>query len=135
MSSVVEGGCACGSIRYRGENRPDHETYCHCTICRKVSGAPVVAWITFPEGNFRFTRGQPERYDSSDWAYREFCSRCGTQLTFHDKRDPGRVDVTTSSLDDPGTFPPKDHIWVRSRIPWFEVADALPRYETRRGKA
>ncbi len=132
MNPVLEGGCACGAMRYRGEQEPSHETYCHCTICRKVSGAPVVAWITLPSACFRFVRGKPARFDSSEVAFREFCPQCGTQLTFHDKRDPGRVDVTTASLDDPDAFPPRDHIWTRSRISWFEIADALARFETSR---
>ena len=92
----------------------------------------MVAWITVAADAFQLTQGRPARFDSSDRAFRQFCPRCGTQLTFHDRDDPGRVDVTTASLDDPDAFPPKDHIWARSRIRWFEVADALPRFETRR---
>lgn len=132
MNRIVEGGCACGSIRYRWSGQPDHESYCHCTICRRASGAPVVAWITVAADSFQFIQGRPARFDSSERAFRQFCPLCGTQLTFHDRDDPARVDVTTASLDDPDTFPPKDHIWTRSRIRWFEVADTLPRFETRR---
>jgi hypothetical protein len=40
-----------------------------------------------------------------------------------------RVQVTLGSLDHPERVRPQDHVWVQSRIPWFEVADDLPRFE------
>lgn len=39
-----------------------------------------------------------------------------------------RVQVTLGSLDEPGRVKPQDHVWTRSRISWFEVADELPRF-------
>jgi hypothetical protein len=130
--NIYEGGCLCGDVRYRARGKAIHQSYCHCTICRRAAGAPVVSWLTLPVNGFEFTRGQPARYDSSDFAYREFCRRCGPQLTFRDRNEQDRIDITSASLDDPGLAPPKDHIWVRSRIGWFDTADALPRYDTER---
>ncbi len=45
---TYEGGCFCGSVRYRAEAEPLRVMHCHCTICRRVSAAPVVTWIAFP---------------------------------------------------------------------------------------
>jgi hypothetical protein len=101
-------------------------------MCRKASGAPVVSWFTVPLGSFSFIKGSPKRFDSSDHAYREFCSECGTQLTFRSKREPTMIDITSATLDDPNLAPPQDHIWTRSRISWFEIADALPRHAAER---
>jgi len=39
--------------------------------------------------------------------------------------------VTLASLDDPEAVRPSHHIWTASRIGWFDVADALPRYPER----
>lgn len=127
-----EGGCLCGAIRYLATTSPVDETYCHCSICRRASGAPVVAWASFPAQHFVFTRGKPARFDSSKIAYREFCPGCGTQLTFRYLASPGSVDVTIASLDDPEAIRPKDHVWHDSRIHWFETADSLPRFNERR---
>ena len=52
------GGCFCGAIRYRAEGAPSNSMICHCKTCRRVAGAPAVAWLTFPVGNFRFIRGE-----------------------------------------------------------------------------
>lgn len=129
---TFDGGCLCGAIRYRASGPASHQSYCHCTICRRASGAPVVSWLTVPAKGFEFTRGQPARYDSSESAYREFCPQCGSQLTFRDRNKPDRVDITSASLDQPSLAPPKDHIWTQSQIDWFETGDTLPRYKTDR---
>jgi hypothetical protein len=40
-----------------------------------------------------------------------------------------RIQVALGSLDQPQRVRPQDHVWVQSRIPWFEVADDLPRFQ------
>ena len=71
-------------------------------MCRRAAGAPVVAWLTMPAAGFRFTRGAPARYDSSDIAFREFCPGCGTQLTYRAHAKPHEVDITSATLVLPG---------------------------------
>jgi len=34
-----EGGCACGDVRFRANNRPRRTGLCHCMTCRKAHGA------------------------------------------------------------------------------------------------
>ena len=44
---VTDGGCLCGAVRYRLEGPPLHaDYYCHCRMCQRAAGAPVVAWGT-----------------------------------------------------------------------------------------
>jgi hypothetical protein len=44
------------------------ETNCHCTICRRTSGAPFVTWFTVAETAFRITSGKPASFRSSDYS-------------------------------------------------------------------
>lgn len=131
-SNVWLGGCLCGQVRYRAQGTPDNKTNCHCETCRRASGAPFVAWATFPSAGFEFTRGQPARYVSSDIASRQFCANCGTQLAFLLNATPESVDITLASLDHPDSIVPVDHIWVRRQLPWVRLADGLPRHEENR---
>ena len=125
---MVEGGCLCGAVRYRVEGPPLHADFCHCRMCQRAAGAPVVAWGTWPAGRFAWTRGEPKTFASSAKGERSFCPGCGTPLTFVDPGDPTYVDVTLASLEDPATFPPEEHIWTTSRVPWLEIGDGLPRH-------
>ena len=125
--SSYEGGCLCGKIRFRITAAAIDTGYCHCRMCQRNSGAPVVAWTTFPTASFSWTRGSPVTYASSPQARRQFCAECGSYLIFQ-QDNSNEVSVNTASLDDPAAFPPSKHIFVGSRIPWFRTNDDLPEY-------
>ena len=122
---MLSGGCFCEAVRYEATGDMSDASLCHCAICRRTTGAPVVAWFSVNPEDFRFTRGAPKTFASTSVGRRRFCGDCGAQLTFEDLRAPV-VDVTTASLDDPSAAPPRDHIWATSRIPWMSGLDALP---------
>ena len=124
----VEGGCLCGAVRYRVEGQPLHAGYCHCRMCQRAAGAPVVAWGAWPADRFAWLQGKPGRFASSAKGERSFCPSCGTSLTSVDPVYRRLVEVTLASLDDPAAFPPEEHIWTASRIRWLELGDKLPRH-------
>ena len=129
---VTGGHCFCGFIRFEIDGPLFHETICHCSMCRRVSGAPVVAWATAKSASFRVVAGTPATFRSSDHATRSFCPRCGTALTFQSDDLPGEIDVTICSLDDPASVAPQDHTRTSARLPWIRLADDLPAFpETR----
>jgi hypothetical protein len=107
-------------------------TSCHCSHCRRTSGAPFVTWFSIPRKAFRIIRGTPARFASSAHATRSFCAHCGTQLTFEHVRSPDEIDVTTCSLDEPEALPPEDHTYTRSRLSWVRLDDRLPQHATTR---
>ena len=122
-----EGGCLCGALRYAASGAPIDVGYCHCRTCQRSSGAPTLAWASFRSDALAYTRGSPASYRSSPRAVREFCAQCGTQIVFRED-ESSTVDLNIGSLDRPAALTPQYHIWTASRIPWFDTADALPRY-------
>jgi hypothetical protein len=129
MFEPLEGGCLCGRVRYRVTMAPIDSGYCHCRMCQKSSGAPVQASAEVPIAGFAFIKGEARAYRSSALAVRHFCADCGSQLTFRLVDNPTYVSINTPTLDRPEALPPRMHIWRESRIPWFEAADSLPRYD------
>jgi hypothetical protein len=123
-----DGGCLCGALRFRVTAAPFDSGYCHCRMCQRNSGAPVVAWVTFPTPSFVWTSGVPKSFASSSHGQRQFCSRCGSYVVFLSAESPAEISVNTASFDDPAAFPPKKHIYSESRILWFRTADSLPRH-------
>jgi len=123
-----EGGCLCGALRYRSTKPPLRGVICHCSMCRKHSGAPILAFVHFPMDSFRWLKGEPARYQSSRFAQRGFCSSCGSTITMHEEVLEDRMQVTLGSLDDPGAVEVDDHVWTQEKISWFEVDDKLPRF-------
>lgn len=129
---MLNGACYCGWVRYEAKGTPFDETNCHCSICRRTSGAPFLTWFTVPRSQFRLLSGEPTRFSSSPKATRSFCPRCGTQISFEHADLPDEIDVTTCSLDDPNLVPPRDHIHTSSKIRWIHLCDQLPEYAANR---
>lgn len=124
---IFEGGCLCGAVRWRAMADPTWVGHCHCTMCRRASGAAAVSWAAFPEPSFTITKGTPARYVSSSRAARQFCATCGGQLTFQFNKDIGKtIDVTIGSFDDPAALRPKEHVFTKSRIAWLKLDEHLP---------
>lgn len=125
----MEGGCLCGAIRYRIEGSPRRATHCHCLHCRRGSGAAFVTWVELDPANFSFVSGTPSEYESRPKVTRQFCGRCGTQLTYRHADEPDTIDVTACSLDDPDSISPEDHVWADRMVSWLEPDDGLKRYK------
>ena len=125
----ITGGCACGGVRYRLASVPFDAGYCHCSLCRRSSGAPVVAFATVPLTDFILIAGDPRRRRSSDFGERWFCGDCGTQLAMHVDHQPDTIDFTIASLDAPAAVRPVFHIFFAERVPWFEPRDTFPRHD------
>lgn len=125
---TYEGGCLCGAVRYRAAAAPLLVEYCHCGMCRRGGGAPVVVWADFAAGDFTFVRGAPTQYESSPGILRGFCGRCGSTLTFQRGAAPPKISVTVGTMDDPQALAPRQHIFAEDALPWLHLDDDLPRH-------
>jgi hypothetical protein len=124
------GGCHCGAVRYRASGEPQHVALCHCSDCRRSSGAPMVAWAAFAEKDFAVTQGRPKTINSSGAAMRSFCPDCGSGLFYRNAQMlPGIVDIQTATLDDPDALPPAMHIQTAERLEWMKHAHELPAFD------
>ena len=125
---AFEGGCFCGAVRYRFTGVFD-AGYCHCSICRRTTGAPAIAWVNTLRRDFAWLAREPKRMHSSERFQRLFCDACGTIMLTR-AIDPDRwkyVSVHHGTIDDAASIHPKIHICWDDRLPWFEIDDDLPR--------
>ena len=124
-----EGGCQCGAVRYEVSGEPRYHALCHCTDCRKSSGAPLVAWAIFPAEAVRIT-GTPKVHASSEHARRHFCAECGSGLFYTNEIVfPGLIDIQSATLDDPDSIPLGIQVQTAERIGWMATAHELPQFE------
>ena len=116
MADRMTGGCQCGRIRYVAEIDGDDAYLCHCRMCQRATGGVSIAFRNVTKAAVRWER-EPDRYRSSPFAQRGFCSTCGTPLTF-EFDDGNNLDLTVGSFDDPGRFKPTSHFGKES---WHEA--------------
>ena len=128
QDSSLEGGCLCGSIRYRITGVPRSSSVCFCRSCRLASGAASVAWFVVGTHQFALLSGQLTAFQSSPPVTRSFCSRCGTQVAYQHADDPNAIEITTATLNDPNALPPTREIWHALKVSWAASNPTIPHF-------
>lgn len=114
-TDVREGGCLCGSVRFRLKGQPKRIGLCHCLDCRKVSGSVFTAYAIWPRDAFEGS-GEMGAY-----AGRSFCPTCGSRIA---SLTQDEAEIMIGSLDDaPSGFVPEYELWTGRREGWLH---ALP---------
>ena len=127
---MITGGCLCGGVRYEVRGSFLRAGHCHCSRCRRHSGAAVCTQGRVKRQDFRLLSGEDliRSFTPEGGAVKAFCSVCGSSLfggTWPEGRD---VSIRLGSVDgDPG-IRPQDHTYVASKAPWDEIFDDLPQY-------
>ena len=120
---VFEGGCLCGSIRFRAKGPALKPHTCSCKMCQRHTGAPTAAWVEFPADDVVWTGegGRPRTYRSSDFSSRAFCPVCGGSIGAID--DKPIVALLVGSFDKPNSkaLAPKYHSYRATRPKWWAV--------------
>jgi hypothetical protein len=76
-----KGSCLCGATRIVAKTMSKNVGACHCAMCRKWTGSPLLAADCGTDVSFEGTENITS-FISSDWAERGFCSKCGSHLFY-----------------------------------------------------
>lgn len=127
----LNGGCLCGSIRYRITGAPLFVSQCFCRDCQLATGTGHTTIVGVHCDNLAVT-GEPAIYSSEGETggrvNRHFCGTCGSRLyTSGDLPGPVRM-IQAGTLDDPGKVTPTAAIYLKDRVHWDMVSDAIAQY-------
>lgn len=127
----ITGGCLCGAVRYDVTGPFLRAGHCHCSRCRKHSGAAVCTQGRVRREDFRLVSGEESLrvYRPAEGAaVKAFCVRCGSSLFGGTWPGGPEVSIRLGSVDgDPG-IRPQHHTFVDSKAPWDEITDDLPQH-------
>jgi hypothetical protein len=99
MSKIeqVKGSCLCGAVGVMAESVDSNVGVCHCSMCRKWGGGPLLAVDCATE--VAFTGDEHiSLFASSMWAQRGFCNKCGTHL-FYQLTEKGQYIMPVGLFD------------------------------------
>ncbi|WP_084483260.1 GFA family protein [Nocardia amikacinitolerans] len=118
--SDVNGGCLCGNIRFSATGDPDFPHLCSCEHCQRLSGGPVMSWVSFPEEGFAWTGpgGEPIWFETFPGIGRGFCPACGSSVASKGD-EAGLVGVTITALDDHSDLVPVKQSFASNAVPWM----------------
>jgi hypothetical protein len=121
----LTGGCQCGAIRFALAAAPLRISICHCRMCQKATGAPFASLAEIARESFSWTRGKPKSFRSSSLAERDFCSKCGTPLSYR-QNDGDTIEIMTGAFDRPDRVVPTYQTGSESRLGWVGSIANLP---------
>ncbi len=123
MSDIIEGTgkCLCGAARFTAKTISTNIGACHCDMCRKWGGGPLLVVdcgteVLFDDDNMIAV------FNSSEWAERGFCKRCGTHL-FYRLKDSNEYSMPVGLFDDDHTFSFNRQIFIDEKPSYYRFAN------------
>jgi len=133
MSENLEGGCACGAVRYRMTTRPMFVHCCHCLDCQRQTGSAFVLNALIETARVTLLGAEPVRFamptDSGLPHGINRCPTCGTAFWSEYGGVAKLRFVRVGTLDDPRALCPDVHIYTRSKQPWITLPEGVPTFE------
>lgn len=131
----LNGGCACGAVRYTLTAAPMIVHACHCRNCQRLSGSAFVINLWIERKFVETSAAEPVAHrvaaGGSGKPHDVFhCPNCGTALWSKYHAAPGdTVLLRGGTLDDPGAVTPDVHIFTRSKVPWLELPEGARSFD------
>jgi hypothetical protein len=118
----VTGHCLCGGVRYNATLKNREVGACHCSMCRRWSGGPLLMVET--DGALTFENAaHVGTYRASEWGERGFCRQCGTNL-FWRMQDGSHVAISAGTLDKADGLTLTHEIFIDEKPAYYELANA-----------
>jgi hypothetical protein len=125
--SISRGRCQCGGVEFTVNGPLRDVVYCHCKMCRRLSGHIVAATACAVTDLAIIRSGTLRWYASSAEASRGFCGSCGSNL-FWKAASGTHVSIMAGTLDDPTGVRAAAHIFVAVKGDYYALDDGLPQH-------
>jgi hypothetical protein len=132
MGVSLEGGCACGEVRYRLTSEPLFVHCCHCLNCQRQTGSAFVINVMIETERVELLAGEPQIVSvPRSGGKMQKIWRCPTcQIAVYSQYTTPRIRfVRAGTLDDPSAVAPDVHIFTRSKVPWVQLPDSVPAFD------
>lgn len=132
----MEGGCACGHVRYRLTGAPMIVHACHCTWCQRETGTVHALNAVYEADRVVHIAAEPEIVDTPSASGKgqriARCPKCKVAVwSNYPGAGPLARFVRVGTLDEPGRMPPDIHIFTSTKQPWVTLppgAKAVPEF-------
>lgn len=123
MSDSIQGkgSCLCGAIRITAENISNNVGACHCGMCRKWGGGPLMAVNCGTDVSFEGEENISV-FNSSDWAERGFCKKCGSHLFYRIKESKEHI-IPVGLFDDQESFVFDNQVFIDKKPSFYSFAN------------
>lgn len=124
----LRGACLCGLATYSVADAFEYALICHCSQCRRATGAGAKPFAGIEVDKLRLSDPQHILRYGEGQAFDDHCARCGS-LLYSIVRDGAYAHVTLGTLLDEPSIRPSAHIYVASKSAWEVICDDLPQFD------
>jgi hypothetical protein len=128
MDKKTVGSCLCGSITFEISGPFESFFLCHCSRCRKDTGAAYAANLFSTAAEITWLSGQNliKTYQLPSTRHQKsFCSNCGSAIPSI-QLEGALLAVPAGSLDSAIDMRPDAHICFGSRAAWDRQIEDIP---------
>jgi hypothetical protein len=99
-------------------------------MCQKSTGQPAEIGVLIKVGTLKYLKDQPKYYVSSEFGKRGFCRECGSRIVWQatEPQADWSTNLCVGSLDDPSEARITCHIYADTQLPWYKIAEDLPKF-------
>ena len=119
--TIASGNCLCGAVQFSAKQVSNHVGACHCGMCRKWGGGPLMAVECGTAVSFE-GEDQIRIYNSSDWAERGFCKQCGSHL-FYRLKGSGQYFIPVGLFNQQESFVFDHQVFIDRKPLFYSFAD------------
>jgi hypothetical protein len=113
--------CLCGAVTLHVTPLGHSVGACHCGMCRRWSGGPMLAVECASEMHIE-GEDRVGRFRSSDWAERGFCTACGSGL-FYRVLGTGKYYVPAGIFERQEVWVLDHQIFIDRKPGWYAFAN------------
>lgn len=121
MSDTEKGQCLCGAVTFIAASRGNSVGACHCSMCRRWGGGPLMAVDCGTDVEFEGTENITV-YNSSEWAERGFCSKCGSHLFYRLKETRQHI-IPVGLFSDVSQFKFDEQLFIEQKPEYYSFAN------------
>ncbi|MCP4232631.1 MAG: GFA family protein [Aestuariibacter sp.] len=116
-----KGSCLCGAVQFTASSVGKHVGACHCSMCRKWGGGPLMAVNCGSDVSFE-GKENISVFNSSDWAERGFCNQCGGHLFYRLKQSKQHM-IPAGLFTDQESFVFASQVFIDKKPAFYSFAN------------
>jgi hypothetical protein len=127
---TISGSCLCGLVKFEISLPCVGMNNCHCSRCRKSSGAAFGTFLHTTTDLFMWVKGEAEivNFIPNKGDPRPFCKECGSRVPVVNSIKK-HVIIPAGLLDQAPDLVPSVNLYVGSKASWYSVNDNLPSFD------
>ena len=129
----VQGGCACGAVRYRVTAAPYCVYTCHCGDCQTLSTSVFSLNAVVKTETLEILCGELRTWirtaESGNRIPQHVCANCGVRIFTEPPVGPTTRTLRLGTLDDTSWLRPAAGIWMKAAQPWVRLPDNVLLYD------